>query len=197
MPTKILVQVLFNEPIEPASISGVTLTPAGGSPLAVTKSLSNANQTLTLVPPGLLQPSTFYTLSIAGIADVANNGLASTVTQTFTTGPGVVLVGPTAVPANLTNGATGVSRAIAPAVTISAPINPLTLVANSFLLLQSSNFAQVAGTLSVSADGLTVTFTPTASLGANTTYRYTSGGVLTDLAGNAVVGFNIAFTTGN
>ena len=191
VPTNIVVEVLFNEPIQPASIGGVTLTPSGGSPLALTMSLGNGNQTLTLVPPGLLTPSTLYTLKIAGVTDVANNGLASPVTQTFMTGPGAVLVGPVATPTNVAN---GVSPPTAITIAVTAPIDPVTLDANSIVLYSPS--AMLTGTVSVSADGTILTFTPGVALSPNTTYTLSTGASLTDLAGNLVT-MSVTFTTGN
>jgi hypothetical protein len=199
VPTNILVQVLFSESILPTSLTGVTLTPAGASPLALTTALSNANQTLTLVPPGLLEPSSRFTLYIAGITDLEGHGLASPVTQTFTTGPGVVLAAPTATPLNLTDQATGVSTTIIPSATISATINPLTLTAGAFFVASTYPYVQpIAGTLALQPDGVTITFTPTSPLTPNTAYQLTvPNGVLTDLAGNGVIGFAITFYTGN
>jgi hypothetical protein len=51
------------------------------------------------------------------------------------------------------------------------------------------------GTASLSADGLTATFTPTAALSASTSY-YIYFFNATDLAGNAVNGFYTFFTIG-
>ena len=116
----LMVQILFSEPIQASSISAVTLTPNGGSPLNVTMVLSNANQTLTLVPPTLLAPATQYTLTVAGIVDIANNALASILTYTFTTGAGAVLAAPTELSLP-TSDATGVSRSVAATATFPRP----------------------------------------------------------------------------
>ena len=49
VPIDLTVQILFSEPIQASTISGVTLS-AGGNNLTMTPAFSNANQTLTLIP---------------------------------------------------------------------------------------------------------------------------------------------------
>jgi len=196
VPTNLLVQVLFSEPIQAFPLSGVTLAPSSGTALAVTVALSNANQTLTLVPPALLNPSTTYTLKIGGIVDIAGNPMGSTVTQTFTTGPGVVLIAPPVTSTTPSPGATGVPLTVAGTVISSVPVNPVSVTASTFYIYPQSTGVSVGGTSSVSPDGLTLTFTPSAALAPNTVYYLTWGGV-TDLAGNTLPTFYLSFTTGN
>ena len=192
VPIDLTVQILFSEPIQPATISGITPA-AGGTTLAVTPVFSNGDQTLSLIAPALLAPNTVYTLTIAGVVDLAGNAMA-TATQTFTTGALAVLTRPglTFTPAN---NATGVSKTIAPAVVFSAPVNPLTVTANNISLNLASNNQSVPGTLSLSANGLTATFTPTAALAASTRY-YVQVSNVADQAGNAAAQTDSYFTTG-
>ena len=192
VPTDLTVQILFSEPVQPTRISGITLA-AGSTILTMTPSFSNGDQTLSLTPPSLLAPNTTYTLTIAGVVDLAGNAM-STATQTFTTGAQTVLVRPTATitPAN---NATGASKTIAPTVVFSAPINPLTLGPGNVYLALRSNNALVPGTLSLSADSLTITFTPAAALTASTQYYLQTVNV-TDEAGNVYGGSTTYFTTG-
>ncbi len=192
VPIDLTVQILFSEPIQPTTISGITLT-GGGSTLTLTPSFSNGDQTLSLTPPSLLAPNTVYTLTVAGAVDLAGNAMAS-VTQTFTTGPLTVLARPTAIVTPM-GSATGVSKAVAPKAVFSAPINPLTMTPGNIYLYQPSNSTYVPGTLSLSADTLTVTFTPTAALAANTQY-YLEVINVTDEAGNVYGGSTNYFTTG-
>jgi len=192
VPTDITPQILFSEPIQPATISGITLA-AGTKSLTMTPSFSNGNQTLSLIPPALLAPSTQYTLTISGVVDLAGNAMAK-VTQTFTTGAQALLSRPTATITPAAN-ATGVSKSVAPTVVFSAPINPLTMTSANVYLVNNSNSQGVPGTLSLSADNLTVTFTPSAALAANTQY-YLGVFNVTDEAGNVYGGSNTYFTTG-
>jgi YD repeat-containing protein len=185
-------QILFSEPIQPTMISGVTLS-AGGNTVNVTPSLSNADQTLSLTPPALLAPNTQYTLAIAGVVDLAGNVIAPA-TQTFTTGPLAVLsgLGVTVTPAA---NATGVLEAVTPTAVFTRPINPLTMNAGNIYLVNNSNNTRVPGTLSLSADAMTVTFTPSAPLAASTQY-YFAVYYTTDEAGNGTNNPTTYFTTG-
>jgi hypothetical protein len=192
VPTDLTVQILFSEPIQPTTISGITLS-AGSTALTTTSSFSNAGQTLSLIPPALLAPNTRYTLTIVGVVDLAGNAMP-TVTQTFTTGPEPVLAPPGATITPASN-ATGVSTAIAPKAVFSVPINPLTMALGNVSLVNNATGQKVSGTLSLSADNLTVTFTPAGALSANTNY-YLAVFNVTDEAGNFYAGSETYFTTG-
>jgi hypothetical protein len=90
---------------------------------------------------------------------------------------------------------TGVSKTVAPTAVFNLPINPLTMTPANVYLVQSSNGVHAPGTLSLSADNLTITFTPTAALAANTQY-YLQVYNVTDEAGNIYAGSTTYFTTG-
>ncbi len=192
VPTDLTIQILFSEPIQPTTISGITLS-VGKTAIPVTPSLSNGNQTLSLIPPSLLLPNTVYTLSITGVVDLAGNAMP-TATQTFTTGAQAVLSRPGATITPVNN-ATGVSQSIAPTVVFSSPINPLTMTPANVYLVTRSTGQGVPGTLALSADNLTVTFTPAAALDADTQY-YLGVFNVSDEAGNLYNGSNTFFTTG-
>ena len=100
-------------------------------------------------------------------------------------------MGPVATPTNVAN---GVSPPTAITIAVTAPIDPVTLDANSIVLYSPS--AMLTGTVSVSADGTILTFTPGVALSPNTTYTLSTGASLTDLAGNLVT-MSVTFTTGN
>ena len=127
--------------------------------------------------------------------DVAGNTFASTVTRTFTTGPAPLLARPGAVTITPAANATGVSKTVAPSVALNAPINPLTLLITNFFVYQQSTGQTVPGTISLSADGLTATYTPAAALAPATVYVIRMSNV-TDLANNSVNIVQPAFTTG-
>jgi hypothetical protein len=192
VPTDVNVQILFSEPVQPTALSGITLA-AGSTKLQMTPVLSNGNQTLTLIPPALLAPGIAYTLTIAGVVDLAGNAMP-TVTQTFTTGPQVLLATPTYV-VTPANAATNVAKTVAPSVVFSAPVNPVSIAGNIFLVVSATN-GLVPGNLSLSADNLTVTFTPTSTLAATTQYTFAVRSGATDEAGNNVGNSNTVFTTG-
>jgi hypothetical protein len=181
VPTDAQPQVLFNESVQGSSLSQITLT--GGPAVTLTPSLTNGDQTVLLVPNTTLSPNTTYTLTIQGVNSTAGILMATPVTVTFTTGLGVSLVGPVITASNPLNGATGVPASIAPSVTFSSPINPVTAYGQIYLSLSSTNTV-VPATLTFSADYMTVTVTPNAPLSSGTQYSlYVGGSNITDQAG--------------
>lgn len=94
-------------------------------------------------------------------------------------------VKPTVVSTIPANGATNVVVSSSVSGTFSEKINSATITSTTFTL--SDGTSSIAGSRSVSADGKTVTFTPSSPLKFSTTYT----GILTtgvkDLAGNALV----------
>jgi len=129
--------------------------------------LSNGNQTLALLPNGPLPGATTYTLTVAGLADLSGHVMSAPVTTTFTTGPGVDFSPPAALQVD--------SR---PPVWTGVPTNALmrvhfskqvTVTAGNLLVYPTGgNF--LPGSVGVSADGLTATWTPTSPLQVETQY---------------------------
>ena len=74
----------FSEAIDPASPYSITVTPAGGSPIAGTATLASDQVTLTFSPTGSLLGNTVYTVQVSGYADMVGNAGAA-FTSTFTT----------------------------------------------------------------------------------------------------------------
>jgi hypothetical protein len=85
----------FSEAIDPTSSYSVTVTPAGGSPVAGTATLASDQVTLTFVPNSL-QQSTQYTVQVSGYADMVGNAGAA-FSSSFTTATSVA-------PLNLSTG---------------------------------------------------------------------------------------------
>ena len=193
VPINASVQVLFDRPVSANSLSQLILK-AGGSTVATSPMLSNGGQTLTLVTSDLLSPSTTYTLTINGVADLAGNAMTTAVTDTFTTGTGGLLIVPAVVAVTPVNGATSVATDSSIVVQFSNPMNPISFNTTSFVLIDTSTSAVVAGTFSISADAKTVTFTPSSNL-ASGGVQYTltlQPSQLLDIAGNAL---NTTFTS--
>ncbi len=104
------VVVEFNEPVQQTSTETVILL-SDGTLVDVSRSLSNGNRTLTLVPVSPLAANTLHTINIEGVLDIAGNALAAQST-TFTTESGSDFIRPTLVavspPYNATDVATNV-----------------------------------------------------------------------------------------
>jgi RHS repeat-associated protein len=187
--------IQFNEPVNASELSGVSLS-AGGGTINMSQNLSNGNQRLTLVPAVPLSPGTAYTLTIAGVQDLAGNVLASPVTVSFTTGTGADLTAARVASVNPVNNVSAVSANSTVTVTFSKVIDPLTVTTGTMQLIPTSTSIPVVGT--VSSSGATATFTPNQPLDLLTQYmvQLTSG--ITDMEGQSLYGgsYSSYFTTG-
>lgn len=195
VPTNVGVTIQFNEPIQSLSIDQVTLS-AGGVNVNVNRLLSNGNQTLTLKPSAPLAGLTTYNLSISGVKDLSGNVLAATVNSSFTTAAGVDLINPTVTQVDPANNATGVATNAVVKLQLSERINPLTVSESTFFFGNAQTGLRVNGSFAVAADGLSITFTPSAPLLINTRY-FMQVSSITDLAGHSVSFFSSTFTTGS
>jgi large repetitive protein len=196
IPTNSPVEVLFSEPIQPTSVGQVTLT-KGGNPVAVTASFGNGNQLLILTPTVPLVANTSYTLTIAGVKGTAGNQMTSTVTNTFTTGPTFNFQTPTVMLVDPANGTLNVGVNVTPHVEFSEAVNELTIPTALVLFYQDyyQGYATIASTVTVAANRLSATITPSAALQPNTQYEvYLCG--FTDIAGNGGSCFTSTFWTG-
>ena len=204
VPTNTVVDLYFNEPVNPATLSQVTLS-EGGSTVAAAQTLSNGNQTLSLTPATPLLPNASYTITAIGAKDTAGNQLAGTFTSAFTSGLTIDLVGPTVTGFNPVSGSTGVGLNAPLIVKFSKPINPLSLTASQFALYNYNTEYRISGTIAVAANAMSATFTPAETLQPNTSYVFEVAGCFvfyctissgyTDVAGNAGSGSYTLFTT--
>src|SRR6185369_6342575 len=195
-PINAQVMVTFNEPVQTLSVDNVTLT-AAATPINVTRTLTNGNRTLTLTPALLLPANTLFTVNIGtAVKDLAGNNLSSAVTTSFTTGTGADLIRPTITQVDPASGAAGVPTNAVIRLQFSERINPLTVNSSTFQIFISGNNVPVTGTISVTSDGLSASFAPSAALAPSTTYFIQAFGV-TDLTGQDINFFFTGFTTGN
>ena len=195
IPINAQVAVGFNEPLDAAKLSGLTLTGPGGV-VSTSQSVTGGNQMIALVPVVPLAGGTQYTVNIAGVQDLSGNVLTSPVTSIFTTGNSADLVPPRVASSNPSTSATGVSTSAAVQVQFSKPIDPLTVLPTTFYLYPYSNNIPVAGTISVSADGQTATLTPSAPLDSLTLYEVQLTSGITDMEGQSLASnSSFSFTT--
>ena len=207
VPVNAPVQILFSEPINPTSVSQITLK-TGGTAVAVTPSFADANQLLGLTPIQPLAPGATYTLTITGVADTAGNGMAAPVPITFTTGPTFDLVHPSVTVVDPPDGTTSVGTNVQPHIVFSKRLNPLSVVSSSnelynrgsVMLYNNATGQWVPITVSMSfPDRLTATIVPNSPLQPNTSYEIYVGdqGVYYyDVAGNTGGGFYSGLVTG-
>jgi RHS repeat-associated protein len=194
VPINAQVVIQFNESVNGAQLSGVTLSSGSGA-VNVSQNLTNGNQRLTLVPVVPLSPSTSYTLNVSGVQDLSGN-LMPSMTASFTTGTGADLSPTTVAVVTPANNASGVSASAAVTVTFSKGIDPLTVTTTTMQLVPTSTSIPVPGT--VSSTGATATFTPNQPLDLLTQYVLQLTNGITDLEGQSLYGgsFTSYFTTG-
>ncbi len=183
------VQVLFNGPIDGASIGGVTLK-QGSTLIPTTATLFDGDKGIQLLPRTPLTPNTTYTINVAGVLDITGNTQTGYASQSFTTGSGIDLVSPAIVSNTPSNTSVQVvfSKAMDP-----ASFDP----ANSFSLVDSSSNT-VPATITFSLDYTTATLVPTSSLtpGGAVYYLFVSYfGNIYDVAGNRATPSIIFFLT--
>ena len=187
--------VAFNERINPISVrvDNVRLTYAQtGVRVPVTHTVAADRLSLTLTPTEPLIASTWYNVSVSSVTDIAGNS-SSVSSASFTTGvlpdttaPVVESVSPAALSNTVPVNARIVLRFNE---TIANPAQQTGTIA-----VTPSGGSAVAGSLSLSSDRRTATFTPAASLAASTAYTIAVAAFRDD-TGNVVTPFTSSFTT--
>jgi hypothetical protein len=80
------VAVTFSEQVDPTALAAGIQMAAGASSVAGSVTYNPATQTATFTPVGLLASQTVYTVTVAGVDDLAGNLMTAAFTSTFTTG---------------------------------------------------------------------------------------------------------------
>ena len=195
IPTNANVVLEFNEPIDAAKLTGVTLTGSGGA-VATSTTVFNGNQNVALIPAVPLAPGVQYTVNITGVQDFSGNVLSSPVTSSFSTGTSADLSLPRVTSTTPSANSSGVSTTAAIQVQFSKIIDSLTVTPTTFQVSPTNTNIPVVGTVATSSNGQILTFTPTQQLDSLTTYyvQITSG--ITDLEGQVVTSGSFYFATG-
>jgi hypothetical protein len=194
--------LLFNEPVAADSLSNITLTPSGGSPIPIGVYAEDGNYIASVQLPWALSPNTTYTYNVTGVTDLNGNPTAST-TSTFTTGTSFDFANASVtatVPVSSSTPLAGVPASVS--VTFSEAMDPVLINTNEIYLRTHNTQTTVPTTFTISADYKTVTLTPIAPLAESTIYDiyyYANPWWLTDIAGNVSTtnyGVLSTFTTG-
>jgi hypothetical protein len=167
--TNAVVEAQFSAPIDPNSVSQVTLF-GGGSPVQTTPSLSAGNTVLQLVPQVPLAANTIYTFSIVGVKDPAGNAVASTST-TFTTSSTYDISSPSAINSDPVNNTT-VGTNVTLKLIFNKPLNPITVSNSTFRMYLYDTGQWIPLTLMPSANGMEVDMQPQVPLLPNTRYYF-------------------------
>jgi hypothetical protein len=206
VPINAIVGILFAGPLDPTSVNATTFSlTANGQTIPSNISFSDGTQRVQLTPQAPLAPSTVVTLTISGATDIAGNVVATQTTH-FTTGTSAVTVQPAITATNPYDTGTSVPLNSIISLQSNAPIDGTSVSSGSFQVLNQTTNQGVAGTYSLSSDGMTIFFVPSSPLPSaqQILVSFTNHGI-TDLAGNALQSYfcvgsscigNFFFTTG-
>ncbi|MCB1689856.1 MAG: Ig-like domain-containing protein [Halioglobus sp.] len=186
VPTNVIVNVRFNEPVSLSSITGFDIRDALNNVVPTQRTSNTAVDLLTLTPSVTLLPNSNYRLNIAGIEDRSGNPLAAPAAIDFTTGSGNDTTRGNLVQWSFAAEETLALDAILEVVA-DERIDPTSVDSARFYLWDETTNANVPGTIALAADGITLTFSPAESLEASHRYRlYVSYSYFSDLAGNLI-----------
>lgn len=185
----------FSQAMSPASINTTTFTLAAPGGVAIAGTVAYSGLVATFTPSAALANDTTYTATITNGAQTPGGAeLLGNYTWSFTT----AVLAPAAVPAVVsvtpTPGATNIAVTSALTATFSQAMT-LASLQTAFTVAAPGNIA-VPGTVTLSANGLTATFMPSAALAASTTYTATISTAAMDSAGaNLPAPYVWTFTT--
>ncbi|MEP7375511.1 MAG: Ig-like domain-containing protein [Chitinophagaceae bacterium] len=197
--TGTVVSAVFNETIDPVSITAATFQLKDAANNIIPGSINTSFNQITFTPSVTLAGSTVYTVIIksgaSGVKDLAGNALASDYSWSFTTAA-VDNTPPTITTVSPVNGATGIVSGTTVTANFNEAINATTVTGSTVQVRDAGNNL-IAATINVS--GSQVTLTPSAALSGLTVYTVTiTGGTsgVKDLAGNALANNYVwSFTT--
>lgn len=197
VPLNAWLRILFSKPVVPSTVElgSILLYPSQLSSqlsLPGTIVLSADSTSLIFKPAAPLVEDTEYCFFISGVEDLEGN-ILSQHPGCFTTGESAATTAPQVVAMSPPSGTIGVPLNPQISLLQSVPMSVLSMGANAVTLQSGSTV--VPGSTTVSSDSLTLSFTPTGNLAANTAYTVSASGY-TDLAGNTVTPFSGTFTTG-
>ena len=180
-----LVVVTFSKPMNPITVNSTTVSLSYGTSSTVIPATISFNSTVTqatFTPTAPLPPSATITVAITnGVQDLAGNAVTAQST-TFKTATAANTVGPT-ITVTPPNAATNVPTNSVVVIQFSEPVNAQTVSPNYNYLYDSTSGQTIPANLTVSADGLTATLTPTGPLPVGTLISVYSS-YAQDLSGN-------------
>ncbi|MGB0063168.1 MAG: Ig-like domain-containing protein, partial [Terracidiphilus sp.] len=170
--TNAIIEAEFSAPIDPTTLSGVTLT-HGGSTIATTTVLQSGDTVVQLVPTIPLAANTVYSINVTGVKDTTEAAVPAA-SSTFTTGAtfdtsalAIVTVSPA------TNST--VETNVTPQIEYNKPLNPTTVNNNTFRLYTTNPNTEIPITVTLSANLKVVTLTPVYPLESGTEYQFSGG----------------------
>ncbi len=186
------VKVIFNEKMNPATITQGCFTLQGASKIAGTISYDDVNATMSFLPSSPLTPNTTYIGTVGtSVKDKLGNALQTNYIWSFSTGATLM---PMVISTDPLNSATGVFLNKTVTANFNMPMDPLTLNALTFIMKQGAT--SISGT--VSYYGTTASFAPTSAFTSNTVYNCTITTGAKNVAGTPIAAnYTWSFTTGS
>src|SRR5439155_6747808 len=182
----------ISAPLNPLTVgAGAITVSTGGQPVAGTVSLGADRQILTFTPAANLAAAATYSVTVAGVRDLAGN-LLSPANGTFTTGTTAAGANPFRVTAVVpSNGTASVPVNSTVRVTFARLVDPTSVAVNT-MTLSVPGVGNLAARYAVA--GNEVTIAPAAPMPGDAQVSLQIQGVL-DLAGNANAYWNSSFRT--
>ncbi|VAW72830.1 hypothetical protein MNBD_GAMMA15-2036, partial [hydrothermal vent metagenome] len=200
VPVNAIVMLDFSEPLNLINVVNGVQVLINGVSIPGSIALSDGNRRVTFTSAQALSPDTLHQITASTvITDLVGNPLDNPVLTRFQTETLGDIIRPTLVQVSPGNNTVDVSTDLLAQVSFSERMNPLTVTESNFFIDNVATGIPVAGTVVVSADGLSATFTPDAPLSALTSYRVRTISNMQDLAGNIFSGSSVpaGFTTDN
>lgn len=190
IPLNQVITVTLNENMDPATFTNASFILQGAA--AVNGKVTVSGKTATFTPTANLATNTTYTAIIkTSVKDLTGNALQSDYLWTFSTG---ATIKPTVITTNPAPNANNVAINKTVQADFNMSMNHATLNVNTFTLKLGSTV--VPGT--VSDNGTTVFFDPTANLESNTEYTATISTGAKNIQGTAIAADYVwKFTTGS
>lgn len=183
----------FSEEMDPLTITSASFTIMQGTTF-VSGTVSYTGVTAVFSPSSNLTPNTLYTATITTmVKSSVGQEMASNYVWAFTSGTDASYIAPTVSSTDPVNAATGISLNQKVAAFFSTAMDPASITASTFTLMQGTT--PVPGFVSYS--GVTAIFSPDNVLAPNTAYTATITTGAKDLAGNALANNYVwSYTTG-
>jgi hypothetical protein len=177
-----------NETMAPGSVNSQTVflhnLASGG---LVSGQIELFDSTIIFKPTSDLGGSTLYNMTItSAVTDLAGNGLKYSYTWGFSTLPEPDNIAPVVTSCEPSDGATGVDLDVSLQLTFSEAMDPATVTAENFSLLNNDLAEAVGGALEYDAASHRATFQPASQLAGDSAYTATLSSAASDLAGNAL-----------
>ena len=193
VPTNVVLEARYSEPLDPASINETTVRVFGSTEITGTRSLEEGGLVIRFTPDAPLEANRFHSWQVNGARGLDDASGFFTLSASFTTGVGEDTGAPSVLSISPPDGAIEVGVNTRVTVRFDEPVNPLT-VSEATLAFTGPNGEVIPCTISFTNQDRTVIVTPHTPLVDAGAHQVQVNGV-TDLAGNPAGLATSEFTT--